>query len=252
MTIWEIAISIGGGLVAGFINTLAGHGSTITLSILIELLGVPGNVANATNRVGILGLTATNVAIYERNGMIDWKRNWSSVLVCFAGAMLGMYLALISSSEQFVSVFKYLLVLMFVFLLINPRRWLRPGESNWNIPSWVHYTSLFLLGVYGGYIQMGIGLFLLALFVLGKKMTIMRANALKVLIVGLYTIVIFIVFWSKGWIHWQYGLILGAGQVVGGAITAQYFSRWRGADRFAYFTLILIVVFVLVKLFVGF
>ena len=43
---------IAAGFLAGFINTLAGSGSLVTLPLLI-FIGLPANVANGTNRVAI-------------------------------------------------------------------------------------------------------------------------------------------------------------------------------------------------------
>ena len=50
----HMIIAVAGAFAAGVINALAGNGSVITLTILTELIGLPGNVANGTNRVGVL------------------------------------------------------------------------------------------------------------------------------------------------------------------------------------------------------
>ena len=48
-----IAGLLAGGLLAGVLNTLAGGGSLLTVPLLV-LLGLPGTVANGTNRIGVL------------------------------------------------------------------------------------------------------------------------------------------------------------------------------------------------------
>ena len=69
-------IAIIGSAIAGAINVMAGNGSAITLTILTELVGLPGNMANATNRIGVLTQTwASNYAFYQK-GKIDLKSSW--------------------------------------------------------------------------------------------------------------------------------------------------------------------------------
>lgn len=53
-----------GGVAAGFINTVAGGGSAITIPVLVEILGDP-LMANGTNRVAILLQNAVGVAAFQ-------------------------------------------------------------------------------------------------------------------------------------------------------------------------------------------
>ena len=181
--------------------------------------------------------------------MIEWKNYKLIIGSCFLGAMAGVLAALNSTDQQFMSVFRYLLVLLLFFILIKPARWLNPKEFTSRIPIWLQVIIMFVLGFYGGYIQMGMGLFLLAFLVLGLKLNLMRANALKILLVGVYTLFVFLMFWSEGWIVWHFGLTIAIGQIIGGWMTAHYFSKWSGADKFAYYTLIAVVLFALVRSF---
>ena len=119
---WHIIIAVSGGLIAGIINTLAGNGSAITLTILTELLGLPGTLANGTNRVGIFSQGIISTYIFKKNGKLNIHRSWLYVLYIFIGAMFGVWLALNVSNEQFREVFKYLLVIMLVVILVNPKR----------------------------------------------------------------------------------------------------------------------------------
>ena len=49
----DVGALLAGGLFAGIVNTLAGGGSLLTVPLLV-LLGLPGTVANGTNRIGVL------------------------------------------------------------------------------------------------------------------------------------------------------------------------------------------------------
>lgn len=50
---WKLVIIVAAGVVGGFINTIAGGGSMVTVPALM-LLGMPADYANGTNRLGIL------------------------------------------------------------------------------------------------------------------------------------------------------------------------------------------------------
>ena len=53
--------AIAAGFACGFINTLAGSGSLLTLPFLM-FLGLPANMANGTNRIALL--TQNTMAVY--------------------------------------------------------------------------------------------------------------------------------------------------------------------------------------------
>ena len=120
-----IIITILGGFFAGSINVLAGFGSIITLSILMELIGLPANIANGTNRVNIMAAGITGTYSFYKGGKIQFKKSLIFFIPTFFGALIGVYVALQVSNEQFKEVFKYLLIVLFIIILINPKRWLR-------------------------------------------------------------------------------------------------------------------------------
>jgi hypothetical protein len=246
---YQIIIAIGGGLIAGIINTLAGNGSAITLSILTEVLGLPGTIANGTNRIGIALQTLSSSYTFQRGGVLDWKAHKIPVIIISSGALVGIVSALWVSNEQFMFVFRYLIVLMFFLLLIRPSRWLHPKESGEPWPRYITWPLLILLGFYGGFIQMGMGIFFLAIAVLGAKYTLLEANAIKVLVVGIYTIPAIILFYSQGKIEWIFGLTIGIGQLIGGIYTAKYAVKYPGINKLAYYALLIAVAMAIGSLF---
>lgn len=249
MEVYQILIAIGGGLIAGVINTLAGNGSAITLSILTEVLGVPGTVANGTNRIGIALQTLASSATFQRAGIIHWRAHKRPVILISAGALVGVLTALWVSNEQFMFVFRYLIILMFFLLLVRPSRWLQPKASGKPWPRYIIWPALVALGFYGGFIQMGMGLFFLAIAVLGAKYTLLEANAIKVLVVGIYTVPAIFLFYSQGKIEWIFGLTIGIGQLAGGLITARYAVKYPGINKLAYYALLIAVAMAIGSLF---
>ncbi len=247
---WYIyVIAIVGSFFAGAINTLAGSGSAITLTILTELIGLPPNIANGTNRIGVLTQSWAGSYAFYKNGKLHLEGSKRYIIPTVIGAILGVWAAVYVSNEQFKTVFSYLMVGMLFVILIKPKRWLRETDIK-NPPSLLIAIPLFLaLGFYGGFIQMGMGVFYLATMVLVAKYNIIDSNALKVFVVAIYTVVVVAIFQYKGMIDWSVGLLLAIGQTAGGWFTANYASKYKDADVWAYRLLVAVVIFGILKLF---
>lgn len=249
MDSFYLIIAILGGFFAGVMNALAGFGSVITLSIMIELMGMPGNLANGTNRISVLAQSAMSTLAYYQKGKLNFRNSWPLILVTSLGAILGVYLAVQISNEQFMEAFRYMLIAMLIVILVNPKKWLRKSTAEEHRPPWYHLPLAFLVGVLGGFIQMGMGLFMLIVMVLIGRYNIIHANAIKVFIVALYTAIVLLVFQFSGLIDWKVGLIFAIGQGLGGYLAAYIASAYPRADLWVYRFLILIVIAVLVKSF---
>lgn len=245
----EIAISIGGGFLAGVINTLAGSGSVITLAILTELLGLPGGIANGTNRIGVALQTVSSSVTFQKAKIITWREQVRPLALLVTGACFGIALALNISNAQFMEVFKYMVFALFFVLLIKPKRWIYPDESKPTWPRPLLDVAYFCLGIYGGFIQMGMGIFFLAIAVIGGRMPLLKANIIKVLAIGIYTIPAIIFFAFDGKIHWLYGSTIGLGQLAGGWITARYAVKFPNINTYAYYALLVAVALSLLSLF---
>ncbi len=245
----HLLIAFIGAFVAGMINALAGNGSVITLTILTELLGLPGNIANGTNRVGVLFNAAGAMTGFVGKRDMHYRQNMVFIWPVIVGAIFGIFLATIVSHAQFMQVFKVLMVLMLIVILVKPERWLieKPGKSG--LPKWFIAILMLGLGFYGGFIQMGMGVFYLALLVLIARLPMIEANTLKSLSVGVFTLLAVIIFAISGQIVWVIGLVMGVAQFFGGWISAHYASKIPGASKVAYYVLILAVLLSVLKLF---
>lgn len=245
----HIVIAIIGGTIAGVLNTLAGNGSAITLTILTELLGLPGNVANGTNRVGVLAQGLTGSYTFYKNGKLNLDRSKLVIVLIVVGAVAGVFTAVWVSSEQFIEVFRFLLVAMLFVILVKPKRWLQKSDPTKQVNYWIAIPMYLALGFYGGFIQMGMGVFFLATMVLVARYDLIEANAVKVFVVALYTILVVAIFQWKGLIDWRIGLTLAVGQGLGGWMAARFASQYPKADVWAYRLLVFVVILAIVKLF---
>jgi uncharacterized membrane protein YfcA len=246
---WIYPVAIIGGFAAGFINTLAGNGSAITLTILMELMGLPPNIANATNRVGIFFQSMVSTKVFHDEGKIEWTSSLPYIIAVFLGAMVGLWLAVTIEDKDFKMVYGTLMVVMFFVVLVKPKRWIQPSEGKSKLPFPVLLLGFFLLGIYGGFIQMGMGIMFLAFTVLIGKFDIIRANALKIICVGAYTGVVLSIFAWHGLVDWKAGGLIAIGQVLGALICSKFAATHPLANVVAHRVLVAVVLFAIVKIF---
>ena len=249
METYQYVIAMIGGAIAGVINTLAGNGSAITLTILTEVIGLPPNVANGTNRVGIFTQSVAGTYSFYKNGKLNLSRAWRFIIPTIIGAIIGVVVATNVSNEQFRQVFRFLLIAMLFVILVKPKRWLKETNQQAN-HSLLWVIPVYLaLGFYGGFIQMGMGVFYLASMVLIAQFSIIEGNAVKVFVVAAYTVFVLAIFQYKGLIDWKVGAIMAVGQTTGGYLAAQYASKYPKANVWVYRVLVLVVVLAILKLF---
>ena len=170
-----------GGTIAGVINTLAGNGSTITLFLLITF-GLPANIANGTNRIGILfqSIIATQTFAKSERFKPLIKESWWIIALAIPGGIGGAIFASTMDTDLLKTVIGILMVVMFFIILIKPKRWLRETDSQENRKTLLNLILFVAIGFYAGFIQMGMGLFFLAIMVLGAKYSLVDANILKI------------------------------------------------------------------------
>jgi uncharacterized membrane protein YfcA len=231
---------IAAGFLAGFINTLAGSGSLVTLPLLI-FVGLPANVANGTNRVAILLQNVIAVGSFRQQKMLSFRRGLMLAVPAAIGAVIGAQIAADLDEIVMRRIIGGLMVVMLVVLIVRPGRWLEsmPERLDRN-PSWVQYLIFFAIGLYGGFIQAGVGIFLLAGLVLGAGYDLVRANAVKLLIILCFTVFALAVFILNDQVRWSVGLVLAAGN-MSGAWVASRMAVKRGAV-FVRWVLIAVVV----------
>jgi len=222
----------------------------------MELMGLPADVANGTNRVGVAAnASAAALGFYrgKRFEQTPERRRDTRLIVGLVtlGALLGIYFSLIISNEAFRQVFRYLLVVMLVVILVKPKRWLAVPDDDKVLPLWLSIPLYFALGIYGGFIQMGMGVFFLAVMVLVARYEIIQANAVKALAIVVYTFVAVGIFAWRGLIDWPVGLLMAFGQMTGGYLTAKYASSHPRAGEWAYRLLVVVVIGAILKAFGG-
>ncbi len=240
MDFLDIILIVGIGFFAGFINTLAGSGSLLTLPLLI-FMGLPANVANGTNRIAILLQNVVGVSSFKQQKVFHFKEGIWLALPAVIGSIIGAGLAVDIDEVMMKNIIGGLLIFMFFFILMKPNRWLKESDIVQSKPGVLQIIIFFFIGMYGGFIQAGVGFFLLAGLVLGAGFDLVKANAVKVFIVLIYTAFALIVFILNEQVNYTVGLVLAVGNMAGAFVAARYAVR-LGARFVRYILLITLIV----------
>ncbi len=244
---WQLLALIGIGFTAGFINTLAGGGSLISLPFLM-FLGLPANVANGTLRIAILMQNLVGVSSFKQQKVFNFREGIWYSLPAALGAIIGASFAISINDEIMKYIIGTLLVFMFFFMILKPNVWLKQkSELIKTKPSIIQIIVLFFIGLYGGFIQAGVGFFLLAGLVLSAGFDLVKANAIKIFIVLIYTFFALSVFIFDGLVNYKFGLILAAGNMVGAFIGSRFAVSW--GPKFVRYILLVVLLFNALKIF---
>lgn len=213
-----------GGFGAGFINSMAGGGSVLTVPVLNEAVGA--TIANGTNRVAILLANLAGTFAYHKGGKVPWRRVGRFLPGTLAGAVAGSWLATRVPTDWMREIFAVVIFLVAATVVVRPRRWLEEGPPRLS-PFWLTVV-FFLIGAYGGFVQVGVGFLLLAGLVLGGGLELIKANGVKVVIIAAYTALALPVFLLAGQVDLLLGLVMAAGN-VSGAYTGARLAVEKGA-----------------------
>ena len=228
------------GIVAGIINTLAAGGSLLTLPVLMAL-GLPPNMANGTNRIAIFLQNVIGVGAFHREKVMDFPSGFKVGIPAALGAIAGAFIAVNLNDEVMKLAIAGVMILVFFLILLKPNRWINSHEEHPPIPYWIQVIVFFLVGIYGGFIQAGVGFFLLTSLVLGSGFELLKANALKLFVILLYTPMALLIFFLHGDVYLWMGLILAVGNMTGAWIGTKIAVKW-GVVFIRYFVLVAILV----------
>lgn len=209
------------GILVGFINTLAGSGSLISLPLLMYL-GLPANVANGTNRVAIMLQSIVGAGSFRQQKVIEFSDGIWLAVPAVIGSVIGAMLAVDMNELVMRRVIGALMIVMIFLILLRPESWIKGHAGQLRAkPTFWQILIFFGIGLYGGFIQAGVGFFLLAGLVMGAGLNLMKANAFKNLIVALYTPFALVVFIINNQVNWIMGLTLAAGNMIGAFVAAR-------------------------------
>lgn len=210
------------GFIAGFVNTIAGGGTLLTMPMLI-FMGLPPSVANGTNRVAILIQTAIGVKGFQSKGVSTYPFSVYLGISALLGSLIGAQIAVDIKGDTFNKILSAIMVLVVVLMLLKPKVSLTElVERTTGKYLYISIFIFFFLGIYGGFINAGIGFMMLIVLPYVNRLSLVKSNATKVFTVCIYTIGAVVMFALNDKIDWKYGFILAIGNASGAWVS----SRW--------------------------
>ncbi len=265
LELWQVGLLIAVGVVGGVLNVLAGGGSLITVPVMV-FLGIPGPVANGTNRIGILAQSITSIATFARHGFSDFRLSLSLSACTLPGAVVG---ALVGARLEGVWFNRALALIMLGILVMmhfdrgaaargtvargTPTRGTATRSGNPEpTRKQLLYGHLLMVGVgfWGGFIQIGVGFIMMPILNRVMGLDLVRTNMHKVFIVAPYTLVAILVFASQVELLWLAGIALAVGSSIGGYLGTHFMVR--ASERMVRRVLNLVLVAFIVKLLLDF
>ncbi len=201
------------GVISGVINVMAGGGSALTLPVLI-FLGLDSALANGTNRIAIVVQNLAAVSSFKKEKYWQFGTSIKLSLLTLPGSIIGAVAAVKMSNELFQKVLAFIMIGIIISMMLPKSKTVYSGEANKKISFWTH-LSMFFIGFYGGFIQVGVGFLLMAALHYLMKLNLVYVNMHKVFIVFIFTVPALIVFIATGNINWNLGLSLAAGNGLG-------------------------------------
>lgn len=208
------ALLVAGGVVAGFINALAGGGSALTVPLLM-MCGLDARVANGTNRLAVFAQSGSAAISYQRGGLRPWQAVRWAAPPTLLGAAAGTSMATAISPQMTQTIFGVVFGLLAIVTIAKPA-WLNPaGAQTAHPPGKGGRVALAAVGFYGGFFQAGVGVPLLIVCARSMGLDLIAGNAVKVLLILAYTAFAVAAFAWAGHIAWFEGGLLVAGGLVG-------------------------------------
>ncbi|GGE52651.1 sulfite exporter TauE/SafE family protein [Actibacterium pelagium] len=211
----DLIVLAAAGFFAGVLNTIAGGGTFLTLPALV-FTGIPPVAANATSAVAVFpGYLSGAIGFRKELQSFDRPALIRLTLITLAGGLVGSLLLLVSSDKAFSAIVPFLLLAATLVFLFGDRirNWAaRQGQAV--KPQGA--IGLFLVCVYGGYFNGGLGIVLLALFALWGMNHIHQMNGLKnglsfalaAISVGTFAI--------AGLVEWPQAILMMIASTIGG------------------------------------
>ncbi len=245
MSLLDGLILIGAGVFAGFVNSIAGGGSLLVMPLLI-FMGLPSAEANGTNRVAIFIQNIFSVAGYRSKGVYVFPFAIYVAIPAIAGAIIGSNIAVDIGDQLFNRILAIVMLVVMAISVFRPAIKINPEEILSRNKIWTSVVAFFFLGIYGGFIQAGIGFLIIATLTGIHGFNMAKTNSIKVFVILCYTVAAVAVFYIEDKIRWEYGLILAIGNSLGAWVG----SRWSvgKSDRMIRMILLVMVVALSFKL----
>lgn len=248
LELWQAGLLTAVGILAGFLNVMAGGGSLITVPVMV-FMGLPGPVANGTNRIAILAQNLTAVVAFARKGFSDFRLSLSLAACALPGAVVGALVGAQLEGAWFNRALALVMVGVMLIMHFDKGSADHPEDHQPTRQQLVRGHLLMVgAGFWGGFIQIGVGFILMPILNRAMGLDLVRTNMHKVFIIASYTILALVVFATQVELLWKVGLALALGNSIGGYLGA-HFTVTKGEGLIRLVLNVVLVAFIIKLLF---
>lgn len=221
MDIDTIIILLLSGLTVGFLNTLAGGATVISMAVFMAL-GVPIIEAAGTNRIAVMMQNAVSTFVFKKQKLIEMKTALKLAIPIIIGTVIGAQFTMLITDGLFALLFSGGLIFLGAMLIVRPMAWTKESQSETKRTTPLLWILLFLSGLYSGSVYVGVGYMFISIFVVGYGYDLIRANALKGFMALILTPASLIFYIMHSQVNYSYGLVHGIGNIIGAYIGSKY------------------------------
>ncbi len=212
------------GIIAGFMNTIGGGGSLLSMPVLI-FSGLPTAVANGTNRVALMIQNIVAVSNFKKKGFFYPKLSIMLGIPAIIGSVIGAKLAIDISGDVFQKILGIIMLMVMILIIWRPEKKIIKTVELEDISTKrkvIAVICFFFVGFYGGFIQGGVGFIIIVTLSLITGMSLIKINSLKVFVVGIYMLSSLMVFIINGKVDWMLGMVLAIGNGIGAYLGSNF------------------------------
>ncbi len=246
--LWQAALLTAVGVLAGFLNVMAGGGSLLTVPVMV-FMGLPGPMANGTNRIAILAQNLTAAITFARRGYSEVRLSLSLAACALPGAVVGAFAGAHLDGPWFNRALAVVMLVVMVIMHLDKGAETRPDNYQ-PTPRQLRngHALMVIAGFWGGFIQIGVGFILMPILNRAMGLDLIRTNMHKVFIVAVYSVVALVIFASQVSLLWSAGLALALGNAAGGYLGA-HFTVARGETLIRFILNAVLIAFIIKLLF---
>ena len=210
---WVFPAFFGTGLVAGFVDSIAGGGGLITLPVILNV-GLPPQLALGTNKFQASFGSGSAAWHYAQSGVVKFADCWLGALATAVGAAIGTVIVQHLNPEFLKSCIPVLLLVIAGYMIFKPQLGAADIHPRMR-PAKFHLLAGLGLGFYDGFLGPGTGSFWTMAFMLGLGFNLTRATGHTKVMNFASNVVSLACFAAAGNVHYAAGLVMGAGQLLG-------------------------------------
>jgi hypothetical protein len=208
----ELLLIVTAGFVGGAMNALAGGGSFVTLPALV-FAGLPPVMANATGTAALLPGYIMSAWRFRRDIHAPAGLSWSRLLgISLLGGSLGAALLTVGDPQWFARLAPWLILLATMLFALAPSLLASVREVRRPLA----LSSVFVVCLYGGYFNGGLGIILLAALGLLGQRNLHSMNGVKNVLSAVLTAIAVLVYAAGDMVAWASFLPMALAAIVGG------------------------------------